>query len=43
MYEHSYHATHTCMLRAYGNQKLQEDDSFELDDIDDDIDEQFYV
>ena len=37
--EHSYHATHTTCF----NQKPQEDDSFELDDIHDDIDEQFYV
>ena len=43
MFEHSYNATHTCMLQAYGNQKPQEEDSFELGDIEDDIDEQFYV
>ena len=35
MFKQSYHATHT----TCGNQKLQEDDSFELGDIDDDIDE----
>ena len=39
MFEHSYHETHT----TCGNQKPREDDSFELGDIDDDIDEQFYV
>ena len=39
MFEHSYHETHT----TSGNQKPREDDSFELGDIDDDIDEQFYV
>ena len=46
MFEHtgcSYNVTHTCMLQTCGDQKPQEDDSFELDDIDDDIDEQFYV
>ena len=41
MFERSYHATHLCMLQACDNQKPQEDDSFELGDIGDDIDEQF--
>ena len=40
MFEHSYHATHT----TFRNQEPREDDSFELlGDIDDDIDEQFFV
>ena len=30
-------------MQTCGNPKLQEDDSFKLGDIDDDIDEQFYV
>ena len=43
MLEHSNNATHTCMLQTCGNQKPEEEDSFQLDDIDDDIDKQFYV
>ena len=42
MFERNYNATHLCMLLACGNQTPQEDDSFELSDIGDDIDEQLY-
>ena len=43
MFEHSYHATHTCMLQTCGIQKPQEDESFQLGAIDEYIDGQFYV
>ena len=35
--------TGSCMLQTCGNQKQHEYDSFELGDIDDDIDVQFDV
>ena len=38
-----YLAMHTCMWQTCGNQKPQEKDTFEFGDIDDYIDEQFYV
>ena len=44
MFEHSYHATHSSTHTFFlQHQKVQEEDSFELGDIDDDIDEQLYV